>query len=204
MIGVTKLIKKIFVPHFKFKNLRKMPRNIGGYTKRKARQQGKRVDKELSEFLAHGTNPRFCAETKHVIEKLAEKNLRLVNTQVYISNSDLNMCVYIDLIAVDQSGTFVIIEIKRGFQYRLCSTKNGFLKFHSPGVTDCFQNQHQLQSLLGKILFEHKHHLQCTCCLIYVNEACCDYIPESDFKAQINNDALETIKNMKTCKKRKR
>jgi hypothetical protein len=205
MWGITKVIKRAFAPHFKFKNLQHVPRNKGGLKKRAARRRGKQIDAELEQYVLTQTTPkRTCKETHLVLAKLDEMGLKLTNAQLYVANEGLNMCAFIDLVALrTETNTPVVIEIKRGCHYKLCSTLNGSLKFHEPHVTDCLQNQHQMQALLGKMLYE-KNHGKCECCLIYVDESNCEFIPESQFVVSVSAEALQTIAKMKKTKKRKR
>ena len=198
MRGITKAIKTTFAPHWKFKQLQHVPRNVGGLRKRAACRRGKLLDRELSQFALTGPDASFCAETQLVIAKLNELRLTLTHTQVYVSDADWKLCTHIDLLAVDQTtGQHVVIETKRGCHYRRCSTKSGSLKFHDAHVTDCLENQHQLQALLGKMLFERTHATHSTCCLIYVNEEKCECISEPDFKVQVSPTALQAIKTFK-------
>lgn len=206
MLGITKIIKKIFVPSFKFKNLQKVPKNVGGLKKRAACRRGKLIDTQLSQYLLIKNQNKFCQETNLIIEKLKELNLVLIKTQFYVTDDDLKLCTFIDLIAFDiKNQQEMIIEIKRGCHYRLCATQDGQMKFQNPGTTDCLQNQHQLQALLGKMLYQKKfQEIKTSCCLIYVDEKECQYIPEADFNVTITSESLTTIKNLKITKKRKR
>jgi len=204
MKGITTVIKKVFVPHFKFKKLRNVPKNVGGLRKRAACRRGKLLDKELSEFAKTGLSDLFCVETHLVIEKLTALNLKVIDTQVYVCDTELKICAYIDVLAIDQSsGQHIIIETKRGCHYRLCSTKNGVLKFHGEMVTDCMQHQHQLQALLGKMLYEKTQSVSCVCCLMYVDNTNCVNIPEEHFKVQVSQQALDAIRTF-TIKKKHR
>ncbi len=206
MLGITKIIKKTFVPHFKFKNLQNVPKNVGGLKKRAACTRGKLIDRELNQFVVNGqVQSSFCTETNLILNKLNELKLKPILSQHHISNANLKMCTFIDLVAIcETSCQTMIIEIKRGCHYKLCSTQNGSLRFHDPIITDCMQHQHELQALLSKMLYEIKYEEKCECCLIYVDELKCEYIPENKFAAQISKEALDAITNTKIIKKRKR
>ncbi len=206
MLGITKLIRKTFAPHFKFKNLQKVPRNVGGLKKKAACRRGKLLDRQLSDFALNGAKASFCKETKLVIEKLEELNLEISKTQHYVSNSELKMCTFIDLVAFKKDSHMpVIIEVKRGCHYKHCSTLNGVLRFHDSTVNDSLLHQHQLQALLGKLLYEKQNpEVSCDCYLLYVDENTCEHIQQNSFNVQICAEALNAIKNVKITKKRKR
>lgn len=204
MIGLTKLIKKVFVPDYKFKNLEKVAKNPGGLKKRAACRQGKLIDKQLTQTVSKIPNTILCKQTTLVLNKLKELNFTLTKSQVYVVNESLKLCTFIDLVALDETTQQeVIIEIKSGCHYRLCSTKNGFMKFQKEPTTNCLQNQHQLQALFGKYLYDKQFKTTTTCCLIYVNETQCDYIPLSQFHVEISNEAIETIRNLNHKKRKK-
>lgn len=200
MIGVTKIIKRVFVPGFKFKELQRMPRNVGGLKKRAARKRGQKVDDELGQF-AKGQIKTFCQETQLIVQKLTEMNIELKSSQVYVSNDD--MCAFIDLVGFDTvNKRDVVLEIKRGFNYRECCTKNGLMKFQqSSDVTDCLRNQHEMQALLGHYLYNQP---DATCGLVYVDEKSCEFIAKQDFRTSITPEALEAIHQFAKKKQNKR
>lgn len=205
MIGVTKIIKKVFVPHFKFRNLLKKPQNVGGLKKRAACKLGKLVDEQLFQ-ISKGKlqEDQQIPETTALLQHLTNLDLSIFQSQVYVSCPKLHLCAYIDLILKNNTTQELIVaEIKTGCHYRLCCTKDGFIKYQEKDITDCMLHQHQLQALLGKTLFESQSKTPISSCLIYVNKTEIIQFNEKDFAVTLTPEAFESIQ-MLISKKRKR
>jgi hypothetical protein len=190
MPGITKLIPQVFCPGFKFKHLLHKPQNPGGLKKRAAKRRGNRLDNELSNNIIKG-----CKETQLIRKTLDGMNLEIEETQVLAQQE--NIKTFLDLIVKHkETGKKYVVELKRGCEYRRCSTKNGKLLFQNPTsysktsassptlpLSDALLYQHQLQVLIGRWLYKHDHDYGVL--LIYVNETKVELFEESDMEAKL-------------------
>jgi hypothetical protein len=173
-VGITKLIRKVFAPTWRYKALKNKPRNVGGLKKRAACRRGKRIDREL----AGNVRGKALPETQRIQNWLHANDYKILNTQVLAKKHGL--LTYLDLLVSDPQGRRIIIEVKRGCKYKACS--NGSLLYQrEPGLPNCLFFQHQLQVLISRWLFDETAHVA----LIYVDDESLEVYYEDDFCAAL-------------------
>ena len=156
--GLTKVIKKHFVPSFKYKNMvgRDILLNKSTLSYAKARTRGKQVDAALTQYCTTGKQASDLPEVHAIVRTLTNRNLELIATQYAVAWPQARLGTQLDLVAKHkETGRIVVIEIKTGCHYRRCSTKQGtiiHLGCPEKRVTDAPLHQHQLQVQLGRFL----------------------------------------------------
>lgn len=201
MVGITEVIKKKFAPTYKYKKLISVPKNPGGLKKRAAQRRGKRLDLEIFNISKDKLQRKPCAETKNLLNKLKEMDLEIVESQKYVALNHLN--TYIDLIVKDKSNKLYICEIKRGCHYRLCSTKDGKLKYQSKNLSDCPLYQHQMQTLIGRWLYQtsQKTSEPIGVLLFYIDESNIEVFTEEQFMATLTQEGCQVLMDMSNNQK---
>lgn len=188
MVGITKLIRKLFAPQWRYRALR-VAKNPGGLKKAAAKRRGKRVDRELL-LCAQGAEPkRACPETRAVLKLFAAEGYRIVGAQHKVQLGRLT--TFLDLVVSDAEGRLFVVEIKRGCHYR--NESNGLLRFHesTPNSLLC---QHQLQCAIGRWMYEQQHSATGVgCLLIYVQDSDIDVYDEEEFEVHLGEPAKSAL-----------
>jgi hypothetical protein len=162
--GVTKVIKKIFAPSYRYTKLRRSgttPRATG-LPFRKARRRGKLVDTTLDKWVKGLKTRCRILEPLALIKLFESRHWSPVASQLVVAWREGRIATMIDLVLHDDlTDRILLVEIKSGCEYRNQSTGSRLKNMGSCTVTDAPLHQHQLQILLGKDLF-HRTYPKCT------------------------------------------
>jgi hypothetical protein len=152
--GVTKVIKNVFVPGYKYQNIRGRHKCTRGLVKRKSLRRGHLVDTVLQEW-ANG-KPLRCRikEPKAVVSYFNQCGWVPISSQLVVAWPEARIATKLDLVLHDPIlDKVIVVEIKTGCHYRRCSTSTGTIKHMGPtAISDAPLHQHQLQALIGKQL----------------------------------------------------
>jgi hypothetical protein len=193
--GVTTIIRKYFAPTYAFKKLKrvKYPR---GLPKRSAIRRGHAIDRTLQCWTEGHYSKRFrLIEPKAIIQAFEDRTWKPLSSQLAVAWPNARLATRLDLVLHDTlQNEILIVEIKSGCGYR--NLANGKMKHILPSITNSALNQHQLQVLIGKRLFQKtypNHTLTTRCVLVYVSiDGHIDIIEESDFTVKYT----ESIENV--------
>jgi hypothetical protein len=156
--GVIKVIKNVFFPGFHHKFLRGARiSNKGGLSFLQARRRGILIDSQLSKAIGNKIPPRSCDETKLIITFFRARGYYIEKAQESVGYSPWRLATAIDLILrpLDEFHDHrVIVEIKFGCLHRRLSVPNTVSQYIVPEVPTSPIFLHQLQTLIGKRLFE--------------------------------------------------
>lgn len=195
--GITKFITKKFAPTYKYNKLQKRPKNVGGLSKRQARNRGKLVDRQLTRYIhSKKTTAYFCTPTNNLLAFFRDNHITLTHSQFTVGYSKWRLATLVDLVAKTSSGKTLLIEVKTGCHYRRCTT-GGYLKHITPQTSDSKVHQHQLQILMCKRLFIKN--FPCLpppdTLLIYTTEqdGVVEAIYEKDFHVSLDDDVIERL-----------
>jgi hypothetical protein len=115
-------------------------------------------------------------ETKLIVAYLSRHHLRPLATQLPVGCPIDRLGTCIDLVCSHTiTNEIVLIEIKRGCNYRDCTTGHllhTILDLNGQKVNDCLLHQHMLQLLLSELLFMRTFPLETRphrCLLLYVD-----------------------------------
>lgn len=152
--GVTTVIKKIFASSYTYKKLRMKHVCAKGLKKNHAKRRGMLVDSIIEKWVSGQTIKCRIYEPRMLIRKFESMSWIPVASQLVVAYETARLATKIDLILYDELENILrIIEVKTGYHYRRCSTKNGTLMHIRPVVDNSPLHQHQLQALIGKWLF---------------------------------------------------
>lgn len=191
--GVTTVIQKVFCPSFSFKQI-KQSTYVPGLPKRRAIRRGHLVDRTLDRWVHN--KPLRCRvpEPRLLVQTFLDMGWLSIASQLPVAWSDARLATKIDLVLYEPSTmTILVVEVKTGYGYRRCPTKNGYLRYIHPRVNNSPLHQHQLQALIGKELFSRTY-TTCTrdkieSVLIYISSACeIEMIREQDFSVKYTTD----------------
>jgi hypothetical protein len=200
--GVTKIIRALFAPDFAYGKLKKKPppkENALSY--RQARARGKLIDRQLTKWHLFKSLKGAKIETKLLVTYLSGQHLVPISTQLAVGCPIDRLGTCIDLVCKDTTtNEIVLIEIKRGCNYRDCTTGHmmrTIIDLNGHPVNDCLLHQHMLQLLLGELLFvrtfplETRHH---RCILLYVDT---DSVLEYRVNIQLSKSTLSILSSTK-------
>jgi hypothetical protein len=197
--GVTTTIRKVFAPSYAFSKL-KRGKYTRGLKKRDAIRRGHAIDHTLQCWSDGRYSKRFrLVEPKAIIKYFEQRCWNPLASQLVVAWPSGRIATKLDLVLHDtERDQILIVEIKSGCGYRTLS--NDVMRHIRPNVSNSALHQHQLQTLLGKYLFQ-KTYPDCTLhvrsILLYVAlDGDIDMIQESDFgivySKSIDNVILRT------------
>lgn len=221
--GVTKVIRNIFFPGYCYEKLRGRLNDKGKLRLRAAKARGMRLDRELVEYCKrkdHGNSAYLLPETRLVLKSLQKKGLTIESTQNVVYYEPWRLCTAIDMVLVERKGPGsadsssvqsekkILVEVKRGCEYRDSYVPCVRSRFLQPQVQTSPANMHQLQILIGKHLFLHLHPDEIVeCWVLYVNEEKVHIVEEKDFTVKwsdVTASALCRTSNVCAGRKRKK
>lgn len=190
--GVTKVIKRWFAPKFRFRNIKNRPTTVGGLPFRQARRRGKLLDRQMVAYAKSKNIPlKACEETRRLIDYLSEQRLTVVSAQQVVGWSQARLGTCIDLVCTNHLQEYIIVELKRGCAYRKCHT--GERLAFVQAENDSLFNQHQIQLLISKILFQKTFNIDAKLLLLYIdNEQVLPY-DESTFTVKWTESASQIL-----------
>lgn len=186
--GVTKVVKSVFAPDYRFTKL-KRGQCATGLPKRQAKRRGHAIDRVLEQW-AHGlpTHRSRLKEPKTLIQTFESHGWHPVSSQLTVAWPDARIGTRIDLVLYDsERHKIVAVEVKSGCGYRRKS--HGMLRHLFPRVSNAPLHQHQLQILLGKELLARTYpawaRADIECVLVYISPDCeVELLREESFDVQ--------------------
>jgi hypothetical protein len=216
--GLTKVIKTVFFPDYKYDKLRG-PREHGTLKFKSARSRGKTIDRQLSKCVGHQLTklqPRATNETKLILDFIKSKGYYIETAQQPVGFAPWRLATSLDLVLrplnPDETNEDhrVVVEVKRGCLYRRCSVPGVMSQRLEPNVAVSPLHMHQLQAVIGtELLRRTDPSLPVQSMLLYVEtelEAIEDFAVK--FSATTETVLLATAqlcagRKQKTVKKRK-
>ena len=194
--GVTKVVKKVFAPGFRFKKL-KRGQYVPGLPKRQAIRRGHAIDRVLHQWASGLSIGRSrIREPKTVIQTFEALGWVPVQSQLTVAWPEARIATKIDLVLYDpENNKVIVVEMKSGCGYRRNS--HGTLRHIVPKVSNAPLHSHQLQAAIGKELLARTYSEwargDIECVLVYVSPDCeVEMIRESDFTV-VYTPTIETI-----------
>lgn len=173
--GVTRTIRRLFVPDYQFRKLKRV-RGSTGLPKRKAKRRGHAIDRTLEQW-SNGQSIGRCRikEPRALISAFTELGWKPIGSQVVVAWPAARIATRLDLVLFDaERHKVIVVEIKSGCLYRRES--HARMRHVRPPVSNAPINQHQLQTLLGRELFirtyPHWDTSDVDCVLVYVTPDC--------------------------------
>jgi hypothetical protein len=194
--GVTKVVKNVFAPDFRFSKLRR-GKWSPGLPKKQAIRRGHAIDRVLHQWV-YGLpfNRSRLKEPKLVIQTFNALGWVPVHSQLAVAWPEARLATKIDLVLMDTSrNKLIVVEMKSGCGYRRVS--HGMLRHIVPKVSNAPIHQHQLQVLMGKELlarnYERWSRADIECVLFYITADCeVELIREDEFEV-IYSPRIDTI-----------
>ena len=194
--GVTKVIRSVFAPTYRFKPLPRAQCS-GGLRLRAAKRRGHAIDAALARWVAVPTTYKSALhEPAALIRLFRASGWVPVAAQLVVAWPAARLATRIDLVLYDPSrAVLLVVEIKSGCEHRRIA--HGTLKHLRPALSNAPLYQHQLQALLGKELLIHTYPKwtpsSVEAVLVYVTATGqVELIREADFGLQYS-PALETV-----------
>ena len=148
--GITKVIRTLLAPKFKYSKLHKRVVVKHGLRRRAALMRGKKIDKELGDFFEKNI-PCTLMESKAVSSFLKGHDYRFLHAQYHVTSTCLRIQTKIDLLMTKEEKTF-LVEVKSGSASRYCKTKP-MTFLYGTSFDDCLFHQHQLQCVFSKYMY---------------------------------------------------
>lgn len=175
MKGAARLLERTFWPEYSFF---RAPRSSGrsgegpppssGMSARGGRQRGARVDREVSR-AAQGLRVRNAHPfTGFALEALRRSGISLVGSQVVVFEGSI--ATAIDVLGQDARGAYCCVELKCSSNSRYASSC-GPMRGELCGRGDCLDEQHKVQCLVTRLLFEKTYGVQAHAYVLRVNES---------------------------------
>jgi hypothetical protein len=197
--GVTTVIKKVFAPSYVYRRLQRSKDIVKtGLPFRKARRRGKLVDEVLGKWVRGGKTRCRILEARALIELFESRRWLPLASQLVVGWREGRIATMIDVVLHDEvTDQILIVEIKSGCEYRHVSTGSCMKCLQSSDVPDSPLHQHQLQTLLGKELF-NRTYKECTKSvrgvLIYVGkDGSLEIVEESQFRVLYTDHVAQAI-----------
>jgi hypothetical protein len=218
--GLTKTLSSLFYPEFSLTTvLEQCPKKK---PKKNGLRVGNLVDHELR-FLVGArdnfkvvANPAWHPRTHLIHRFLDSKGWSAISTQCDLGCECLRLGTRVDLVCVNGEGQAVLVEIKNGFDNYIDVDGQGCMLFPFDKVPQTVRNQHLLQLMFTKWLFEHCAHehsdlvlAECVVVRIFENQegnlrAEAYVQPDWVVNAEVKVEAVRMLKNSRFQTKRKR
>tara|TARA_B110000046_G_C12995362_1_gene399796 strand:+ start:751 stop:1431 length:681 start_codon:yes stop_codon:yes gene_type:complete len=173
--GVTRIIRRLFVPDYRFGKLKRL-RPSSGLPKRQAKRRGHGIDRALMQWSA-GQSIGRCRiqEPRALITAFTDHGWVPAGAQVVVAWPAARIATRLDLVLYDSARhKVIVVEIKSGCLYRRES--HARMRHVRPVVSNAPLHQHQLQTVLGRELFlrtyTHWDPGDVECLLVYVTPDC--------------------------------
>ena len=190
--GLSKVVRKVFAPNYKFSRLRGRPRAVSSLTFRAARRRGLCVDRALGRW-ADGSAVRTSrlVEVKTLLALFAARQYRPLSSQTLVSWPAARLGTKLDLVLLDTTtNRTVVVEVKTGCHYRHCAVAT---LIGTKDVSDCALHQHQLQAQMGAWMFCRgwQQAVTADAMLVYVDaQGRCDVYDQSQFAPVVTEQTL--------------
>ena len=126
---------------------------------------GVEMDAEMDEWVSNGVFPH-SKYGRSVVGVLQRNNIRVLGTQVPITDPELGVYAVADGIGVDSSGHVVVLEWKTGYDVAY-TTARGRMESPLGDVPNSYRNRHALQVYVASLLLR-KHGVPDARCLVVV------------------------------------
>ena len=150
-VGITKVIRKLYVPNFKYSKLLNRVIVKGGMRRRAAILRGKLLDKELGDFFGPHHIPCKLKESNGISSWLINNGYTFLHSQFPVRCTHLKIQTKIDLIMC-KNNKVVLVEVKSGSASRNCKSFPLTL-IRGSNIDDCLLHQHQLQCIMSKHMY---------------------------------------------------
>lgn len=148
--GVHKLLKKWYYRSYVFKKKEGTSKDTGAW---RGRSRGRTVDHQISAW-ASGKKPkgRIHPYTNKMIKAFSMWGWTPICGQLVVSDDHAKVATAVDVVAADENGRLILIEVKCGGVGYLRSSTG---KFQSPlgAVANHPLNQYFLQATMNSVLF---------------------------------------------------
>jgi hypothetical protein len=191
--GVTTVIKNVFATAYTYNKLRMRHVCPKGLRKRRAVRRGHIIDNTIDRWVNGLSLKCRVKEPRMLIQLFESLAWKPIASQLVVAYPEARIATKIDIVLYDtRRDTLLIVEVKSGCHYRRCTTKDGTLQHIRPIVNDSPLHQHQLQSLIGKLLFlktyPHWSALSVESVVVYVSTSGdTELLMESDFDVQYSS-----------------
>ena len=169
--GLAKLLAKHFWPTYRFARALRTAGTPGarGLSARQGRARGTRVDREVGRVVA-GERVRGPLHplTTFALSALERCRIEPVASQVVVYDGPVATAV--DILGVHPDGTYAVVELKCSSDARYesaCGPMRGPLA----GRGDSLAQQHEVQALATRALFERTYGVRARAYVLRVNEA---------------------------------
>jgi hypothetical protein len=140
--GLTKVIKTVFFPGYKYGKLRG-PRLKGTLKFKSARRRGKTIDHQLGQCVGKQvkTPPRVTSETKLLLDFIKARDYYIETSQQAVGFAPWRLSTSLDLVLrpISVGGSNedhrVVVEVKRGCLYRRCTVPTKTSQRLEPNVS---------------------------------------------------------------------
>jgi hypothetical protein len=173
--GVTTVVKRLFAPSYRYTKLKRGHCPVG-LPKRQARRRGHAIDHTLHKWAGGQAITRSrLKEPRTLIQTFEARGWTPVCSQLVVAWPAARLATKIDLVLHDRArNKIIVVEVKSGCGYRRKS--HGVMRHIVPTVSNAPLHQHQLQVLLGRMLFArtytHWRPVDIECVLVYISPAC--------------------------------
>lgn len=190
--GVTTVIKQLFAPSYKFNKLQMKHVCEKGLRKRHAKRRGVLVDDIIGKWVSGYHVKCRIQEPRMLIKHFELMKWLPVSSQLVVACQEARLATKVDIVLYDSPNDILrIVEVKTGYHYRRCSTRDGILRHVRPTVNNSPLHQHQLQALIGKWLFLKTYpqwvnkHVESV--VVYVsNDGCIELLLEQNFQVKFS------------------
>jgi hypothetical protein len=194
--GVTKVIKRIFAPDFKYTKLKRGHCSVG-LPKKRAQRRGHAIDRVIHQWACGLSIKRSrVKEPIALINTFVSHGWTPVISQLVVAWPEARLATKIDLVLYDTlRNKIIVVEIKSGCGYRRKS--HGMLRHIIPRVSNAPIHQDELQVLLGRELFARTYTKwsrdDIECVLVYVSPECeVELLQENMFDVKYHT-SIDTI-----------
>jgi hypothetical protein len=167
--GMAKLLGKSFWPTYSFRRAARTPAAPGthGVSARQGRARGTRVDREISRIVG---GERVCAPhqlTTFALSALQRAGVRPVAAQVVVYSEGVATAV--DILGECRDGVYAVVELKCSSDARY-ESPCGPMRAPLDARCDSLAQQHAVQALATRLLFEKTYSVRARAFLLRVNE----------------------------------